>query len=115
MKFMVTRTSDWIGEKSPCPGARREGYVRIDERTANDPTKIPANKGSDGGWYSEGRNHRVERGHIMRDFDDEGWFIEIPDLDALMAFYAKHGPLVMEQCYHNHTINQIEIYDGYRE
>lgn len=111
MKYMVRRTSGWDDKAPPCPEARKETYTRIDERTVNSPEKIP-----DGWrWFSGGRNHRVEHGHIMRDFDDEGWFIDIKTLDELMAFIDKYGSVVIEPYFDNYSIMVIEIYDDYRE
>lgn len=42
------------------------------------------------------------------------WFVEIPDLDALLAFIARHGELVIGP-HHSRDELSIEIYDGYRE
>jgi hypothetical protein len=116
VKYAISRTSEWNDEEPPVPGAVREAYIRVDERTTNDPKKIPANKGTDGGWYETGRNHRVERRHIMRDFDAEGWFIEVPDLAALMALVKKHGHVIVKgEMFQSPYFPEIEIYDGYRE
>lgn len=85
--------------------------MRIDERTVDSPAKI----GSHGEptWYELGRNHRVENGHIMRDFDDTAWFIEMNSLDDLIAFHKAHGDLVISDGFTR--ITRIEIYDDYRE
>lgn len=115
MKFLVTRTSQWGDDVSPCPEARQETYTRIDERTTNDPAKVGAHLGEVDWWYGAGRNHRVERGCIKRDIDDTGWFVELSTLDELMAFVARHGELVIGPYYANPDIIRIEIYDSYRE
>lgn len=114
MKFMVLRTSCYDGK--PCDEAVLESFVRVDERTTDSPDKIPfyAGKPTDW-WYSDGRNHRIENGHICRDFDAQAWFIEIPDLAALMAFAAQHGDIVIKKSYGNRNIDEIEIYDDYCE
>ena len=115
MKFLVTRTSLWPDAK-PCEEAIKEPYVRVDERTVNAPDKIPAYIGkSTDWWYEGGRNHRVEHGHIMRDFDDEAWFVEINSLEELLKFRAKYGSVVIESLYNNHALLHLEIYDYYRE
>lgn len=67
MKFKAKRTSDW--DKKPCKEAIKETYIRIDDRTTDDPAKIPAAHGESNWWYEEGKNHRIEHGRIMRDFD----------------------------------------------
>lgn len=114
MKFYVNRTSEW-GDNQPCPQATLEPYVRVDRRTADDPKKIPMYHGTDGDWYKEGRNHRVENGQIARDFDDKAWFVEIDTLDALVAFAKEHGQLVLAHEDWPTDGPSIEIYDGYRE
>lgn len=115
MKFMVTRTSLLGREKCPVEGAKRERFVRIDERTANDPKKIPAHKGTDGDWYEKGSNHRVEKGHIKRDFEDEAWFVELGSLEDLLNFVDKNGEVVVGWSMWNSGIRSLEIYDDYRE
>lgn len=116
MKFMVIRTSQgYSGDTPPCKGAVREAYVRVDERTASDPAKIAHYGDTTDWWYGEGTNHRVERRHIKRDFPDEAWFIEVPDLAALMALEKREGDLILRRALFNPGIPCIEIYDGYRE
>lgn len=116
MKFKVSRTSNMDGSIKPCAGTFLEPFTRIDERTTNDPKKIPAFKNSNGEeWYRDGRNHRVEKGRIKRDFDDAGWFIEIKSLEDLVKFYRVHGEIIIRSCWRNPSIIEIEIYDDYRE
>ena len=115
MKFILTRTSavlDDITEK-PCEGATFEPYTRIDERTVDDPMK---NKHIGKSWYQQGKNHRVENGHIKRDFDGMAWFMEINSVDDLVAFAKKHGDIVVTTGKSvNPAIPRIEIYDHWRE
>ena len=116
MEFMVSRTSSHSMDAKPCKEAYLKAYTRIDERTVNSPSKIPFYKNQpDDWWYSEGKNHRVEHGHIMRDFDDEGWFIELDTLEDLLKFHKKYGRLVIEHHWNNHSILEIEMYDDWRE
>lgn len=111
MKFGIRRTSEW-GDASPYKHAVKLPYTRIDERTVNDPMK---NKYIGKDWYKDGTNHRVENGHIKRDFQDECWFIEIDSLEDLINIYKQEGQLVITEVYGNPTIPCIEIYDNYRE
>lgn len=116
MKFMVRRSSDILERRVPCEEARKEKYIRMDVRNASKPENISAYKGQDPAWwYSEGTNHRVVNRRIVRDFEDEAWFIELDTLEDLLNFKKKYGPLVIEQCSHNSAITVIEIYDDYRE
>lgn len=113
MKFIVKRTSIWQDDVQPCPESILEPTTRIDERTVDDPKKIPAGDMTEE-WYATGKNHRVENGHIKRNFDDQRWFIEIKDLADLLLFQCKYGDLIIRDSYDN-DYKTIEIYDGYRE
>ena len=117
MEFMISKTSLYgDDDRSPHERAYKKAYLRVDERTADDPEKIPSEGG--GRWYRSGKNHRIEDGHIMRDFDDEAWFIEIKDLDELIQFTKTLDgtkEIVFGESYWNNQMLQIEIYDGYRE
>ncbi len=110
MKFMIQRVSDYSGQ--PCKEAVQETYTHVDERTFKTPDKLP--RGAED-WYSQGSNHRVENGHIKRDFVRQAWFIEIADLDHLLRFQDEFGDLVLCWFYGNEDIRMLEIYDGYRE
>jgi hypothetical protein len=115
MKFLISRTSVWEGQ--PCEEATLEPYTRVDERTVDDPAKLPIgnpNQQTDW-WFSEGKNHRVENGHIKRDFDDQTWFVEINSLEELTEFSKKYGALVFQQPWRNSEFPSLEIYDDYRE
>jgi len=116
MKFQIKRTSSW-GNK-PCDEAFLDKYTRIDARTTDDPCKIPCYfdnpEKAKKMWFGEGSNHRVENGWIKRDFEDEGWFIEINSLEELMKFHEKYGNLVINSDYSS-SISTLEIYDDYRE
>lgn len=113
MRFLVKRTSS-SDESKPCPGATPGEYVYIDERVVDDPKKIP---GEGAKWYERGENHRVEDGHIKRDFPGEaGWFLELSTLEDLIALQAQVGEeLVIGPATLNPGIMEIEIYDTYRE
>lgn len=109
--YRCTRTSLLDYSKKPCKGAIRVDAVYVDERETSDPKKIPAFNGTDGDWYTEGTNHRVERGHIKRDLDREKvWAVKVKDI---AAFVAKHGQCVVS--INNEGWLTIEIYDDYRE
>ena len=113
MKFAVTRTST---NGQPCEEAVLEEYIRIDEYDADNPEKVGINPRNTSWWYDRGENHRVENGHIKRDFRTTGWFIEINSLDDLIAFKNKYGSLVIEDDpYNRNQFARIEIYDDYRE
>jgi len=65
MKFVVSRTSDREYEHIPCKKAVLETVIYIDERSVNSLKKYHILNYK---WYGEGTNHRVEKGHIKRDF-----------------------------------------------
>jgi len=114
MRFLVSRTSCWDDRTPPCEEAKRVPYIYIDERNEDDPKKIRGHEGEEDWWYGYGRNHRVEHGHIKRDFEEVDWFIEIDTLEQFMAFSIKYERLVIQPNYYSHETN-LEIYDDYRE
>lgn len=110
MKFMVTRASV-DRHCQPCAGAIKEEFVRIERRTVDDPAKLNRARDREE-WFERGRNHRVIKGEIARDFDDEAWFVELADLDALIAFNDKYGVIDLGWCWDNDSIREITIADG---
>ena len=115
MKYIVTRTST-CGESKPCDEAVEETVTLIDERNIDDPMK---NKFIGKRWYTEEKyfNHRVENGHIKRDFKEKRWTIEINSLEDLNKLEEKYGKLIITKpiwtCYD--IPYEIEIYDTWRE
>jgi hypothetical protein len=115
MKFMVSRTSRTTDVK-PCSEAKQEKYTRVDERSTDDPAKIPAMRGKPADWwFADGTNHRIENGHIKRDFEDTAWFIKINTLAQLIEFIEKYDQVIVSKSFWNPSIMSIEIYDDYRE
>lgn len=109
--YLCSRTSQMFDVKPPCDGAFRVSRVRVDCRTVPDPRMIPAYRGSDEWWYSEGTNHRVEGGEIKRDLGTEtSWAVKIEDVDA---FVDKHGMCIFSR--DDLGFRSVEIYDDYRE
>lgn len=109
--FQITKTSLWDDDCPPVEGAMRFQVRVVDRRNVDDPTKIPAHRGTDGEWYDHGENHRVENGMICRDMGWRiKWFVEIADV---MEFVEKHGRCVVSIDAGGHEA--IEIYDDYRE
>ena len=111
MQYIIRRTSESDDTKKPCPGCQLKQYIRIDERCLDDPSKNPLLHA----WYDTGDNHRVEDGHIKRDFKDTAWFLEIKTLIDINAFVKKYGDCVIQKYHGNPEIMEIEIYDDYRE
>jgi hypothetical protein len=116
MKFLISRTSTCGDEEiSPCDGAFRDKFTWTDVRVFDDPAKIPAYASRPDAWYGYGTNHRVVNGRIMRDYEQEDWFIEIADLPALVEFMNTNGRLVLMPVDEGGNPPEIEIYDDYRE
>ena len=115
MKFAIHRTSDYRGSTPPCKEAIHISSMRVDERTTDDPKKLPCPVGDYEAkwWYETGTNHRVENGHIKRDFEEWTWLIEIASLEALAAFCDEYGCLIISSSGGN--MPELEIYDDYRE
>lgn len=83
----------------PCEGAFKGKVTRVDTRTVDCPSKVPAYQGLTDWWYNEGTNHRVVNGKITRDlYDVVKWFVEIPDL---LEFVSKHGECSIYETEHD--------------
>ena len=118
MKYVVERASTFFDETiSPCKEAHLELILHTDERTADDPSKIPSYKNNPNEWFEEKGyfNHRVENGHIKRDYWKNEWVIEINTLDELMRFTNDYGDIVIYRFAFGTTLPQIMIYDDYIE
>lgn len=117
MIFKVTRTSLFDEKEEPCPQCRKEQVIDVDERTVDHPSKLLGDGVVD--WFQRGENHRIENGHIRRDFDGVGWFIEISSLDQLLDFIKKNKEeivmSVLDPPASNGAVAELEIYDKYRE
>jgi len=112
MKFTVHRTSEYREDIQPCKEAYQVDSVRVDERTVNDPAKLPDGKE----WYTKGTNHRVSKGHIFRDFPTRVWVVDIDTLEELVKFTRKYGELVLgDNSWRCRKFLSLEIYDDYRE
>jgi len=109
---MIDRTSGY--DDKPCEEAYLDKYIYTDERQINDPSKFYYKENKEN-WYKEGKNHRVEDGHIKRDFENEAYFININSLEELNELSNKYGELVISSSFGNKNIPSIEIYDDYRE
>lgn len=110
MKFKISRTSDW-GENQPCEEAFKGKYIYVDERSVDDASKLKY-RDAQNDWYSNGSNHRIENGHIKRDFMQDGWMIKVNSIKQLIDFVSKYGDVVISTHF---GTPEIEIYDTYRE
>jgi hypothetical protein len=110
--YLCSRTSEYNDGK-PCEEAFRALVQVKDVRLTSDPKHIPANKGTDGGWYAQGSNHCIENGNICRDVLVSEWLVEFLDLESLQSFVDFHGECVISR--HTSGFAKIEIYDDYRE
>jgi len=115
MEFLVKKTSEYWNARKPCEEARKEQHVFTDEWACDDPSKIPTFQGREELWYQKGTNHRVENGHIKRDFIEDRWFVSIDSLEDLLAFSDKYGVIILSRFIEDPNIWEIEIYDDYRE
>ncbi len=121
MRFQVSRTSEWYGNK-PCEEAYRQKIIRIDERGFETFEEHDKTLTRDKKWIEEGFNHAIvpaneqfKKPHIYREFEDYVWAIDIDTLEDLLKFKEKYGDLVITTSIKNEYINEIEIYDDWRE
>ena len=118
MRFIVTRTSVWDDEESPCKEAKRDSIVRVETRTLYTPEEFDRRFAKrEGKWLSVGTNHRVdERGYITRDNGTiDVWSVEFNAINELIEFCNKYGDVVIQNCIWNKAYKENEIYDDYRE
>ena len=85
MEFKISRTSMW-NDKKPCDNAYRKKIIRVDER-----------------GFKSFEDH------------DEIWVIEINTLEDLLDLKEKYGEIIVCTAYENPNINELEIYDDWRE
>jgi len=111
-----TRTS--IRGGKPCEEAEEVPFLRVERlKMHNDPVRCDTGwKARYDTWHDMGKNHRVENGMLVRDFDETRWMVRIAEHSALQVFIEKYGDVIIsfnndaaEPCY------QVEIYDDYRE
>ena len=94
MRLAVSRDSILAGEDEPmpCVGAVLRKYIFRDERTVGDPKDVPAFLGQDDWWFKDGKNHRVEKGRIVRDIPGrKQWFLDVPNLKAFVRLIRQTG------------------------
>lgn len=109
MRYIVSRTS--FVEGPPVDGACKVSRTRVDRRSTDDPSKIPAYGGQSAWWFEKGSNHRIENGRICRDLGtEEVWVV---DIDDVLEFVKKHGQCVISIDFDGWP--EIEVYDDYRE
>ena len=114
MKCIVTRTSCRGYDQKPCEEAVKEILTAVDERIIDDPMK---NKLIGERWYTEEGyfNHRVENGHIKRDYKRSAYIIELESLEDLQNFVDKYDYVIIERSTCKEILFEIEIYDDWRE
>jgi hypothetical protein len=106
----VRRTSQWGDEVAPCPEAYKGTYT---EHAYCTLPLAQAMKAPQTDWFRRLTNQRKAPGGSVGDRPDQPcWFVDIDNLDALLAFIERHGEIVMASRSDGPT---IEIYDGYRE
>lgn len=115
MKFLLTRTSTGVEESKPHEKAYLDTYIRVDTRSVDDPSKCHYDFDRET-WYTEGTNHRVENGFIMRDIKECAWYINFNTLEELIELKKEVGTeLILSDSIYEENVFSIEIYDDYRE
>lgn len=77
-------------EGAPVTGAVLEDVIERDERA------VAMNEARDFNWFpeweKEGRNHREEKGKIVRDLEVAHWVLDVPSMEALVKLVKQYGP-----------------------
>lgn len=115
MKFIISRTSNYNREVSPCDGCKQELVPNYDRRTFKSPEQHDRLLRE--AWLSRGTEHTVTERGIQRRLDDVSvWTKEFSSLDELTAFLFSYSEVVViAECYLSNGMPEIEIYDCYRE
>lgn len=122
MKFLITRTSNWNGmddlKLSKRWNITREKFDRVERFTLKSFEEFDKKfENFEGPFLSKGTNHRKVNGCIERTLknNNEGQFIEINTLEDLVDLQNECGDIIMTLSMWNPNVNEIEIYDDYRE
>lgn len=112
MKFVVSRTSMYGGDESPCEGAVLERLERVDNRV-KPAREIP---GGEAGFLSAGRAHKLLEATCSRLMPTQEWVVD----GDILEFIAKHGQCVVSPpgCDWQQwepPLWSVEIYDCHRE
>jgi hypothetical protein len=119
MRFRITRTSTrWNADNEPPPvrGAVKGTIPYWDLRTFKSAEEYEANLRER--WLDRGTEHQPSRSGGIKRRIKEGpaWFIDVPDLEALVQLTEKHGDVVLwTRDEHHGDTPTIEIYDEGRE
>ena len=118
MEFIVTRTSSWNNEMSPCEGAKPKKVDFWHTRTCTEEVFNARFGKSEGLWRANGSDHTLtSEGFITKKQGTQlVWVIKIKNLNELSSFVAKHGSVILsiEDEGPNKRMG-LEIYDDYRE
>ena len=122
MEFKISRTSIWNNDKKPCDDAYRKKIIIIDERGFKSFEEHDEKFSRGEKWLEKGFNHKIlpanerfDHEHIYREFNGEIWAIEINTLENLLDLKEKYGEIIVKNAYENDSINELEIYDDWRE
>ena len=109
MKFEIRTSNAW--KNKPCEEAKMETQPNIDVRSVDSPFKIwKTEEEVQENWFNKGNNHRVKNGRIIRDLDDEVyWVIEFKNLEELIDFQDKYGEIKISDFATNPLLELIEI------
>lgn len=112
MKFICTRTSGHREEK-PCDEATREVVITYDCRTLPKEQMAKEYKKES---FLEYENFTFSDGRAgcRRKMEEDGYTIEIDNLEQLIDFIKKHGDIVIKK-HDDYDLHEIEIYDTWRE
>ena len=118
MRFFVTRTA---GGEPPHDGVIKGELVTVTQKeltsTWRNRKQFPSGSTgrSEARWFMKGTNHRKEGEYMLRDvtiLNEDRYWVDIADLDALLEFAADHGEIIITSSDDDWA---LEIYDGYRE
>ena len=109
MIFEIEKVS--VVDEKPCDEAKlmtrvetRKMSKYLFEKIVGESTRIE--------WYQTGFNHKETDTHVLREVENQVWFIELKSLEELTEFVKKYGKIIVEK---NEYGDKITIYDDYIE
>ena len=112
MRFIISRTSLWRMEGSPCKGALPIQFTRfIDCRCQTVKEAVQEQD-----WVRAG-NPKQMKGfvRVFQKTKEQAWTIKVSSLSNLISLFKKHGQIIIKESPYKEIPLEIEIYDGFRE
>ena len=112
-RYVITRTSVWDDDISPCEEAFKfkGSYIHgCTCKSFEEARSLPHVEN----WFfaKDKRDHRVVEGKLECESDHEFWIIEIESIEEA---FKRYGQVIVSRSHCKEIPIEIKIYHGYRE